>query len=106
MQEGMASAHSEPELFDSYVSQILLVRSLYDRGDWKGTYLVMNCFMDMLEPCEGGIPAQPANELFTLRTFVTSPDLHDVTRHAGPRRPEAARGPGEITPVGRTDSSD
>jgi hypothetical protein len=91
VQEGNASANREPDSFDPYVGQILLVRSLYDRGDWKGTYLVMNRFMDMLEPREGGMPVQPANELFTLRNFVTPPDLHDVTRPGRPLRIEQPR---------------
>jgi hypothetical protein len=55
VQKGVASANSEAGSFDPYVGQILLVRSLYDRGDWKGTYLAMNRFMDMLEVREGGI---------------------------------------------------
>lgn len=81
VQEGMASAKSEPGSFDPYVGQLLLVRSLYDRGDWKGTYLAMNRFMDMLEVREGGISAKAAEATWDFCYEVTPPALHDVKRH-------------------------
>ena len=64
VQEGMASAKSEPGSFDPYLGQVALVRSLYDRGDWKGTYLAMNRFMDMLEGREGDITATAADAMW------------------------------------------
>ncbi len=81
VQEGMASAKSEPGSFDPYVGQILLVRSLYDRGDWKGTYLAMNRFMDMLELREGAISAKAAEATWDFCYEITPPALHDVKRH-------------------------
>lgn len=81
VQEGVASAKSEAGSFDPYVGQILLVRSLYDRGDWRGTYLAMNRFMDMLEVREGGIPAKAADATWDFCYEVTPPALHDVKRH-------------------------
>ena len=81
VQEGVASANGEAGSFDPYVGQILLVRSLYDRGDWKGTYLAMNRFMDMLEVREGGIPAKAADATWNFCYEVTPPALHDVKRH-------------------------
>ncbi len=81
VQKGVASANSEAGSFDPYVGQILLVRSLYDRGDWKGTYLAMNRFMDMLEVREGGIPAMSADATWNYCYEVTPPALHDVKRH-------------------------
>lgn len=65
VQEGMASAKSEPGSFDPYLGQVALVRSLYDRGDWKGSiYLAMNRFMDMLEGREGDITATAADAIW------------------------------------------
>ena len=81
VQEGMASAKGEPGSFDPYVGQIALVRSLYDRGDWKGTYLAMNRFMDMLESRDGGISAKAADAIWDFCYEVTPPALHDVKRH-------------------------
>ena len=37
VQEGIARAGEEPGLFDPYIGQVALVRSLYDRGDRKGS---------------------------------------------------------------------
>lgn len=81
VQEGMASAKSEPGSFDPYLGQVALVRSLYDRGDWKGTYLAMNRFMDMLEGREGDITATAADAMWDFCYEVTPPALHDVKRH-------------------------
>ncbi len=81
VQEGIASSRSEAGSFDSYVGQILLVRSLYDRGDWKGTYQAMNRFMDMLEVGEGGISAKAAEATWDFCYEVAPPALHDVKRH-------------------------
>ena len=81
VQEGMASVKGEPGSFDPYIGQILLVRSLYDRGDWKGTYLAMNRFMDMLEAREGAISAKAADAIWDFCYEVTPPALHDVKRH-------------------------
>lgn len=81
VQEGLASDKGEVGSFDPYVGQILLVRSLYDRGDWRGTYLAMNRFMDMLEIREGGIPAKAADATWDFCYEVTPPALHDVKRH-------------------------
>lgn len=81
VQGGIASAKSEPGSFDPYVGQILLVRSRYDRGDWKGTYLTMNRFMDMLENRDGGISAKAANATWDFCYEITPPALHDVKRH-------------------------
>ncbi len=80
--------------WDLYVAQMHEVETAYQRGDVQTTYVAMNRFMDMLETREGGIPVQPANELFNLCNFVTPPELHDVTRHAGPPRIEQPRMPG------------
>lgn len=80
--------------WDLYLDQMQVVRAAFERGDSGGTYVAMNRFMDMLEAREGGIPVQPANELFNLCNFVTPPELHDVTRHAGPPRIEQPRMPG------------
>lgn len=86
--------------WDLYLDQMQVVRAAFERGDADATYVAMNRFMDMLEAREGGIPVQPANELFNLCNFVTPPELHDVTRHAGPPRieqpkmPEGAQWPG------------
>lgn len=81
VQKGLAAAHGEPGSFDAYVGQILLVRSLYDRGDWKGTYLAMNRFMDMLETREGAITAKAADATWDFCYEITPPALHDVKRH-------------------------
>ncbi|MEK6533835.1 MAG: hypothetical protein AABZ52_08075 [Nitrospirota bacterium] len=81
VQEGMASAKGEPGSFDPYLGQVTLVRSLYDRGDWKGTYLAMNRFMDMLEAREGAISAKAADAIWDFCYEVTPPALHDVKRH-------------------------
>ena len=81
VQEGMASANAEPGSFAPYIGQVLLVRSLYDRGDWKGTYLAMNRFMDMLEGREGGISPKAADAIWDYCYEVTPPALHDVKRH-------------------------
>ncbi|MDF0643967.1 MAG: hypothetical protein P0111_08040 [Nitrospira sp.] len=81
VQEGLASAKGEAGSFDPYVGQILLVRSLYDRGDWRGTYAAMNRFMDLLEVREGGIPAKAADATWEFCYEVTPPALHDVKRH-------------------------
>ncbi len=86
--------------WDLYVNQMREVETAYRKGDVQTTYVTMNRFMDMLEAREGGIPAQPAHELFNLCNFVTPPAFHDVTRHAGPPRmeqpkmPEGAEWPG------------
>jgi hypothetical protein len=81
VQEGMASAKGEPGSFDPYLGQVVLVRSLYDRGDWKGTYLAMNRLMDMLESRDGGISAKAADAMWDFCYEVTPPALHDVKRH-------------------------
>lgn len=79
--------------WDLYIDQMRQVETVYQRGDVRATYVAMNQFMDMLEARTGGIPAQPANELFNLCNFVTPPELHDVTRHAGPPRMEQPKMP-------------
>ncbi len=81
VQEGMASVKGEPGSFDPYLGQVALVRSLYARGDWKGTYLAMNRFMDMLEAREGAISAKAADAIWDFCYEVTPPALHDVKRH-------------------------
>lgn len=86
--------------WDLYTEQMQVVRVAFEQGDTAATYVAMNRFMDMLEARQGNIPVQPANELFNLCNFVTPPEFHDVTRHAGPprieqpRRPEGAQWPG------------
>lgn len=79
--------------WDFYLDQMREVEAAYQKGDVQTTYVTMNRFMDMLETREGGIPVQPANELFNLCNFVTPPEFHDVTRHAGPPRIEQPRVP-------------
>lgn len=79
--------------WDLYLEQMQVVRAAVEQGDTGATYVAMNQFMDMLEAREGGIPVQPANELFNLCNFVTPPEFHDVTRHAGPPRIEQPRRP-------------
>lgn len=81
VQEGLASAKGEPGSFDPYVGQVALVRSLYDRGDWKGSYMAMNRLMDMLENREGDISAKAADAIWDFCYEVTPPALHDVKRH-------------------------
>ena len=80
--------------WDLYIDQMQEVDLAYRKGDVQTTYGAMNQFMDMLEARQGGIPVQPANELFNLCNFVTPPEFHDVTRHAGPPRIEQPRRPG------------
>lgn len=81
VQEGLASAKGEPGSFDPYFGQVTLVRNLYDRGDWKGSYMAMNRFMDMLERREGDISAKAADAMWDYCYEVTPPALHDVKRH-------------------------
>jgi hypothetical protein len=81
VQQGIASAKGELGSFDPYVGQVALVRSLYDRGDWKGSYMAMNRFMDMLESRDGGISAKAADAMWDFCYEVTPPALHDVKRH-------------------------
>ena len=81
VQVGMASVMGEPGSFDPYLGQVALVRSLYERGDWKGTYLAMNRFMDMLESQDGDISAKTADAMWDFCYEVTPPALHDVKRH-------------------------
>ncbi len=81
VQQGIAQHRGEPGSFDPYVGQVALVRSLYDRGDWKGTYMAMNRFMDMLEAREDGISAKAADAIWDFCYEVTPPALHDVKRH-------------------------
>ncbi len=81
VQEGMASAKGEAGSFDPYVGQVTLVRSVYDRGDWKATYMAMNRFMDMLESRDGDISATAADAMWDFCYEVTPPALHDVKRH-------------------------
>jgi hypothetical protein len=52
---------------------------------------MMNRFMEMLEVRQGGIPVQPANELFNLCNVVVPPQFHDVERHGGPPKIEKPR---------------
>ncbi len=63
------------------VPVIIGAGGLYDRGDWKGTYLAMNRFMDMLEAREGAISAKAADAIWDFCYEVTPPALHDVKRH-------------------------
>lgn len=81
LQQGIAKTRGEPGSFDPYVGQIALVRSLYDRGDWKGSYMAMNRLMDMLEGREGDISAKAADAIWDFCYEVTPPALHDVKRH-------------------------
>lgn len=81
VQQGLAKTRGEPGSFDPYVGQIALVRSLYDRGDWKGSYMAMNRLMDMLEARENGISANAADAIWDYCYEVTPPALHDVKRH-------------------------
>ncbi len=79
--------------WDLYLDQMREVETAYQKGDVQTTYAAMNRFMDMLEVRQGDIPVQPAHELFNFCNFVTPPEFHDVTRHAGPPRIEQPRGP-------------
>lgn len=81
VQQGIAKTRGEAGSFDPYVGQITLVRSLYDRGDWKGSYMAMNRLMDMLENREGDISAKAADAIWDFCYEVTPPALHDVKRH-------------------------
>ncbi len=69
--------------WDLYVAQMHEVETAYQKGEVQTTYVSMNRFMDMLKAREGGIPVQPANELFNLCNFLMPPEFHDVTRQAG-----------------------
>ena len=81
VQRGIAHVKGEPGAFDPYFGQLTLVRSLYDRGDWKGSYMAMNRLMDMLEAREEGISARAADAIWDYCYEVTPPALHDVKRH-------------------------
>ena len=81
VQQGIAKTRGDPGSFDPYVGQIALIRSLYDRGDWRGSYLAMNRFMDMLESRDGGISKAAAEAIWDFCYEVTPPALHDVKRH-------------------------
>ncbi len=81
VQEEIARIRGDPGSFHPYVGQILLVRSLYERGDWKGSYMAMNRFMDMLEAREEGISDKAADAMWDYCYEVTPPALHDVKRH-------------------------
>ena len=81
VQQGTAQAKAEPGTFDPYVGQVQLVRSLYDRSDWNGSYMAMNRLMDMLEERQGGISARAADAIWNYCYEVTPPALHDVKRH-------------------------
>ncbi|MGE3151311.1 MAG: hypothetical protein AB7G48_01685 [Nitrospiraceae bacterium] len=81
VQQGTAQAKAEPGSFDPYIGQVQLVRSLYDRSDWNGSYAAMNRLMDMLENREGGISAGAADAIWDYCYEVTPPALHDVKRH-------------------------
>ena len=81
VQQGIAKTRGEPGSFDPYLDQIALVRSLYDRRDWKGSYLAMNRLMDMLERREGDISVRAADAIWDYCYEVTPPALHDVKRH-------------------------
>lgn len=81
VQEGIARAGEESGSFDPYIGQVVLVRSLYDRGDWRGSYRAMNRLMDMLEGRDGDISAKAADAIWNFCYEVTPPALHDVKRH-------------------------
>lgn len=81
VQRGIAQAKDEPGSFDPYIGQVTLVRSLYDRGDWNGSYMAMNRLMDMLEVREGDINPKAADAIWDYCYEVTPPALHDVKRH-------------------------
>lgn len=81
VQRSLAGTRGEAGSYDAYVGQIVLVRSLYERGEWSGAFATMNRFMDMLEAREGGISGQAADALWDYCYVVTPPALHDVKRH-------------------------
>ncbi len=81
LQQGIAQAKGEGQVFDPYFGQLALVRSLYDRGDWKGSYMAMNRLMDMLEARQEEISARAADAIWDYCYQVTPPALHDVKRH-------------------------
>lgn len=81
VQEGIAGTRKEPGVYGAYVGQIVLVRNLYDRGDWRGAYVAMNRFMDMLEVRDGGITERAAEATWDYCYVATPPALHDVRRH-------------------------
>lgn len=62
-QEEIARDGDEPGSFDPYIGQVVLVRSLYDRGDWKGSCRAMNHLMDMLESRKGDISTKAADAI-------------------------------------------
>ena len=81
VRQGTAQAKAEAGSFDPYIGQVVLVRSLYNRNDWNGSYLAMNRLMDMLESREGGISVEAADAIWDYCYEVTPPALHDVKRH-------------------------
>lgn len=81
VQQSLAGTRGEAGSYDAYVGQIVLVRSLYERGEWSGAFVTMNRFMDMLEAREGGISGRAAAALWDYCYVVTPPALHDVRRH-------------------------
>lgn len=81
VQKSLAGIRGEAGSYDAYVGQILLVRSLYERGERSGAFVTMSRFMDMLEAREGGISGKAADALWDYCYAVTPPALHDVKRH-------------------------
>lgn len=81
VQRGIAQVKGETRAFDPYFGQLALVRSLYDRGDWNGSYMAMNRLMDMLEDRENGISSAAADAIWDFCYRITPPALHDVKRH-------------------------
>lgn len=81
VERGLADITGEGGMFDPYWGQLHLVRSLYERGDRKATYVAMNRFMDMLEARANGISAQAADAIWDYCYQVTPPAFHDVKRH-------------------------
>ncbi len=81
VEQGLARANGEVGTFDPYLGQIHLVRRLYERGDYRGTYTAMNRLMDMLEAREGDISVKAAEAMWDYCYQVTPPSFHDVKRH-------------------------
>lgn len=81
VQQSLAGTRGEAGSYDAYVGQIVLVRSLYERGEGSGAFAAMSRFMDMLEAREGGISGRAADALWDYCYMVTPPALHDVRRH-------------------------
>lgn len=74
VQKGLAGTWGEAGSYDAYAGQIVLARSLYERGEWNGAFVTMNRFMDMLEAREGGINGRAADAMWDY-CYVVPPGL-------------------------------